>query len=123
MTTGHDPPPANPRQAKGFLVTLSLPPTVPASRLEPCDVFALPEQPRHPLTMDDVRPHPVLTGRLLVDLRGVSEPLTLCATEPVHPLSMPRRVEVTCQLCEAMTTMPLDLVTHGEPQTWVCRLH
>lgn len=123
MTTAQNPPPPNPRQAKGFLVTLSIPPTVPASRLHRCDVFALPEQPRQALTLDDVRPHPALAGRLLIDLHGVTEPLTLSSSEPVHPLSMPRRVAMACQVCGAATAMSLDLVAYGEPKTWVCRLH
>jgi hypothetical protein len=123
MTTPHDPSLPNPRQSKGYLVTISVPQTVSASRLQQCDVFALPEQPDHPLTVADVRQHPYLTGRMLIDLQDRPQPLTLKASEPVQPLSMPRRVNVTCQLCDAPSATALDLVAHGEPMTWVCSLH
>ena len=123
VNTAHTPPPPNPRQARGFLVTLSIPTTVPAARLQQCDVFALPEQQDRPLTVANVRKHPSFAARLLIDVHGTPEPLTLKASEPVQPLSMPRHVDVTCQLCRATTSTALDLVAHGEPQTWVCSLH
>ncbi|GGX56014.1 hypothetical protein [Streptomyces chartreusis] len=123
MPTEGNAPLPNPRQSKGFLVTLSMPSTVPASRLRQHDVFALPEQHDHPLLVAGTKPHPRFPGRLLIDLHGTPEPLTLKASEPVQPLSLPRRVDLTCQLCKAPTSTALDLVTHGEPQTWVCPLH
>ncbi|MEU1273630.1 hypothetical protein [Streptomyces sp. NPDC005799] len=123
MTASPTPPLPNRRQTHGFLVTLSLPPTVPATRLQECDVFTLPEQQDHPLTVADVRQHPDFTARLLIELRGTLQPLTLRTSEPVQPLSMPRQVTLSCQLCQATTTTALDLVAHGEPQTWVCSLH
>ncbi|MGW1562765.1 hypothetical protein ACWCQ1_40635 [Streptomyces sp. NPDC002144] len=121
--TAHTPPLPNARPSRGFLVTLSLPPTVPAARLQDCDVFALPEQQDHPLTVAAVRQHPDFTARLLIDLHGTQEPITLKASEAVRPLSMPRQVEVSCQLCRVTTSTALDLVAHGEPQTWVCSVH
>ncbi|RRR69051.1 hypothetical protein EHS43_43110 [Streptomyces sp. RP5T] len=60
---------------------------------------------------------------MVIELDGTQEPLTLKTSEPVQPLSMPRRIEVSCQLCKATTSTPLDLVAHGEPQTWVCSQH
>lgn len=123
MSPPQTPPVPNRRQARGFLVTLSLPPTLPAARLQERDAFTLPEQQDYPLTVAEVRQHPDFTARLLIKVHGTPQPLTLRASEPVQPLSMPRQVEVTCQLCAATTSTALDLVAHGEPRTWACSLH
>ncbi|EST27344.1 hypothetical protein [Streptomyces roseochromogenus] len=123
MSTPHNPPGPNSRHSKGFLVTVALPMTVLASRLQRHDVFVLPEQGDQPLAVADVTQHPHLEARLVIELKGTSIPITLHVNEPVQPVSMPRRVDVKCQLCGNTTTTDIDLVAHGEPKTWVCNRH
>lgn len=123
MSTPHNPPGPNPRQAKGFLVTVALPTMVPASRLRPHDVFALPEQGDLPFTVAGIASHPDFAARLVISLRGASTAITLHADELVRPILMPRTVEMICQLCSAAAVTDIDLVAHGEPKTWVCSRH
>ncbi|MGW1053577.1 hypothetical protein [Streptomyces sp. NPDC001155] len=123
MITSHNPPHPSPRQAKGFLVTISLPTSLPASHLQRHDVFAVLEQVDLPFTVADVTQHPDLEERLVIALQGTSVPITLQANEPVRPISMPRHIDMKCQLCDASTTTDIDLVAHGEPKTWVCNRH
>lgn len=123
MSTPHNPPGPNPRQAKGFLVTVALAAAVPAFRLQWHDIFALPEQDDQSFTVAEVTQHPDLGARLVINLQGTSIPITLHANEPVQPISMPRRVDVKCQLCGDTATTDIDLVVHGEPKTWVCNRH
>ncbi|MGF0173140.1 hypothetical protein ACQF36_22355 [Streptomyces sp. Marseille-Q5077] len=123
MSTTPNPPSPNPRQAKGFLVTVALPSTLPASRLRRHDVFALPENSGERLRIESLAPHPQLPTRLVITPVDAPMPITLHVDEPVQPISMHRSVEVTCQLCGASTTTEIDLVAHGEPKTWVCNRH
>ncbi|MGW8951539.1 hypothetical protein [Streptomyces sp. NPDC055709] len=113
----------NPRQANGFLVTVSLPSTLIASRFRQGDVFALPENPNEHLTIETIAPHPDLDSRLIITLNDKTVPFTLHVEEPVQPVRMPRTIQVTCQLCDTGTATELDLVAHGEPKTWLCNRH
>jgi hypothetical protein len=123
MSTASNPPMPNPRQAAGFLVTVSLPSTLIASRFRRGDVFVLPENPNEHLTIETIAPHPELGSRLIITANDKTVPFTLHVEEPVQPVRMPRTIQVTCQLCDTATTTDLDLVAHGEPKTWVCSRH
>ncbi|MEU4166173.1 hypothetical protein AB0F46_04705 [Streptomyces sp. NPDC026665] len=123
MSAGSNPPMPNPRQAKGFLVTVSLPSMLIASRLRRGDVFALPENPSRHLKIKAIAPHPELSSRLIIIPADKTAQFTLHVDEPIQPVSMPRTIQVTCQLCGADTTTDLDLVAQGEPKAWVCNRH
>ncbi|MCK8431892.1 hypothetical protein G3I77_02285 [Streptomyces sp. D2-8] len=123
MSAASNPPMPNPRQSNGFLVTVSLPSLVIAARLRRGDVFALPENPNEHLKIETIAPHPELGSRLIIIPTDETTQFTLHVDEPVEPVSMPRTVQVTCQLCGTDTTTALDLVTQGEPKTWVCNRH
>ncbi|MEN8649169.1 hypothetical protein ABCR94_00580 [Streptomyces sp. 21So2-11] len=123
MNPSPNPPMPNPRQAQGFMVTVSLPSALPASRLRVGDTFALHEAPDEHLLVVQAEPHPDHPSRLIITVPGKTTPFTLHADEPIRPLRMPRTVHVACQLCSKSTTTELDLVTHGEPKTWVCNRH
>lgn len=123
MSAASNPPMPNPRQSNGFLVTVSLPSMLVASRLRRGDVFALPENPNKALKVETIAPHPELSSRLIIIPTDETAQFTLHADEPVQPVSMPRTIQVTCQLCGTDTMTDLDLVAQGEPKTWVCNRH
>ncbi|MEU2449000.1 hypothetical protein ABZ605_02890 [Streptomyces sp. NPDC012765] len=123
MSTASNPPMPNPGTLNGFLVTVSLPSMLAASRFRRGDVFVLPGNPNDHLMIENIAPHPELGLRLIVTVNGKNVPFTLHVDDPVQPVSMRRAVQVTCRLCQTATTADLDLVTHGEPQDWVCNRH
>lgn len=123
MRATSNPPMPNPSKANGFLVTVSLPSTLTASRLRQGDVFALPGNPNDHLTIETIAPHPEIDLRLIITFNGKSVPFTLHVDELIHPVRMRRAIQVTCRLCATATTTDLDLVAHGEPKTWVCSQH
>ncbi|WP_406260547.1 hypothetical protein OIA45_19920 [Streptomyces chartreusis] len=123
MNSAPNPPMPNPRQAKGFMVTIALPSALPASRLQVGDTFALHKNPGEHLLVEQTATHPDLPSQLIIAVSGKTTPITLHIDEPIRPLRMPRTVHVTCQLCDQSTETELELVANGEPKTWVCNRH
>ncbi|MFE6530128.1 hypothetical protein ACFVMA_14430 [Streptomyces rochei] len=123
MSTASNLPMPNPRQVNGFLVTVSLPPTLSASHLCRGDIFTLPANPNQHLTVETIAPHPEIGSRLTITTNDMPISFTLHIDEPVQPVRMPRTMRVTCRLCGAATDVDLDLVTHGEPKIWICSRH
>ncbi|MGX1668660.1 hypothetical protein [Streptomyces sp. NPDC055400] len=121
MNSTPNPPMPNPRQTKGFMVTIALPAALPASRLQAGDTFALHENPGEQLLVERTKAHP--PSQLIITVPGKATPITLHIDEPIRPLRMPRTVHVTCQLCDQSTETHLELVANGEPKTWVCNRH
>ncbi|MFD3618759.1 hypothetical protein ACFWWT_26660 [Streptomyces sp. NPDC058676] len=123
MSAASNPPIPNPRQSNGFLVTVSLPSLVTAARLRRGDVFALPDNPNEQLKIAAIAPHPELSSRLIITSTDKTAQFTLHVDEAVHPMYMPRTIQVTCQLCDTDAMTDLDLVAQGEPRSWVCNRH
>ncbi|MGI5526887.1 hypothetical protein ACQEVX_05470 [Streptomyces syringium] len=105
-----------------FVVTVSLPDLLPASRLQPGDTFAFPDTPTPLIVLNTHREHDY-SGFLRLDLDGQDQPLCIRETEDIRPLCLPRTYELTCPLCDHVAKGRIDIAAYGEPRILVCRKH
>ncbi|MHA7956378.1 hypothetical protein ACX9I7_01280 [Streptomyces sp. L500] len=111
------------RQATApFTVTVRLPDTVPAKRLEPGDTFAFPEDDT-PRTVLCSAPDPHHDRYRLYALDDDPLPMCMREDEPIRPVRLPRTFDLPCQLCGRTSRIAVDLAVHGEPLIRICDQH
>lgn len=108
------------------VVTVAFTGTVHADELASGDVFAFPDAPHTPLTVNGIIKQTFLSSELSVlalPLPGRAEPLHLTTSTPVHPLRMVRTFPLRCLLCGRSEDIQLDLPRDSRPLSFVCGDH